>query len=100
MHNDVYNYVDLYYLCQEYKSQNLCPAGLLQLLPRPPKHWGNISMNIITYLPVIQIGYLLYIVFIDRLSKMAHFMAAPSNLDSKQLIQLFLCNVFYFHGIL
>ena len=89
MDKDVRRYVESCQLCQECKPQNVCSAGLLQPLPVPDKRWDSMSMDIITHLPVSDNGFSSCVVFIDRLSKMAHFVPATASLDSERLARLF-----------
>ena len=99
MDKDVCQYVESCQLCQECKPQNVCSAGLLQPLPVPDKRWESMSMDIITHLPMSDNGFLSYVVFIDRLSKMAHFVPATASLDSERLARLFVNNIFRLHGM-
>ena len=99
MEKDVRQYVESCLICQQCKSQNICPAGLLQPLPIPEKRWESISMDIITHLPLTSNGYSCCVVFIDRLSKMAHFVPATASLDSERLAKLFINNIFRLHGM-
>ena len=39
------------------------------------------------------------VVFVDRLSKMAHLAAVPDTIDSKGTVQLFIDRVFRHHGL-
>ena len=99
MTEDIRAYVESCKLCQEFKSQNKSPAGLLQPLPIPTKRWESVSMDIVTGLPETAEGYSGCVVFVDRLSKMAHFAAVSSRVDSEQLAQIFINNVFRLHGM-
>ena len=99
MEKDVREYVESCQLCQQCKSQNICPAGLLQPLPIPEKRWESMSMDIITHLPLSTNGYTSCVVFIDRLTKMAHFVPAKASLDSERLARLFVNHVFRLHGM-
>ena len=56
-------------------------------------------MDIITHLPVSDNGFSSCVVFIDRLSKMAHFVPATASLDSERLARLFVNNIFRLHGM-
>ena len=99
MRDDVKAYVESCKLCQEYKSQNKSAAGLLQPLPLLAKRWESISMDIVSGLPETATGYTGCVVFVDRLSKMAHFVAVPSTVDSEHLAQIFLDHIFCLHGM-
>ena len=59
--------------CQRNKASSHKPKGVLQPLPVPARCWGSISTDFITGLPRTANGYDAILVFVDRLSKMAHF---------------------------
>ena len=99
MEKDIREYVESCQLCQQCKSQNMCSAGLLQPLPIPEKRWESIAMDIITHLPLSINGYSSCVVFIDRLSKMAHFVPATASLSSERLAKLFVDHIFRLHGM-
>ncbi|KZS00800.1 Uncharacterized protein APZ42_002753, partial [Daphnia magna] len=56
MHRSVHAYVLACADCQRNKSSNLPPAGLMQPLPVPGQKWEQITMDLITDLPVTQHG--------------------------------------------
>ena len=53
----------------------------------------------VSELPEIASGFSGCMVFVDRLSKMTHFVAVSSTVDSTELAQIFLDNVFRLHGM-
>ena len=85
-------------ICQQAKTLNTSPAGLLQPLPIPAQVWEDISMDFITGLPNSG-GYTAILVVVDRLSKYAHFMPMKSDYTAKQVAELFFNTVVKLHGM-
>ena len=54
-------------------------------------------MDIVSGLPETASGCTGCVVFVDQLSKMTHFVAVPSTVDSEHLAQIFLDHVFRLH---
>ena len=73
MRKDVNTYVQGCTICQRSKGVQRRPAGTLQPLPIPDTAWDEISMDLITQLPVSKRGFSAILVVVDRLTKMAHF---------------------------
>ncbi|WVZ52625.1 LOW QUALITY PROTEIN: hypothetical protein U9M48_003668 [Paspalum notatum var. saurae] len=71
---DVENFVKQCLTCQQAKHSLSHPAGLLQPLPIPAGVWQDLSMDFIEGLPKSE-GYSTIMVVVDRLTKMAHFVA-------------------------
>ena len=76
---DIRKYVLSCDSCQRIKASQQRPAGLLQPMPTPTSNWESISMDFITHLPATKDGKDTIVVFVDMLSKMAHFVAARST---------------------
>ena len=85
--------------CQINKPDNQLPAGLLQPMPIPGRRWESVSMDLIVKLPRTERGHDSIVVFVDRLSKMAHLAACAETIEAHQLAQLFLERVFAHHGM-
>ena len=49
-------------VCQQRKSEQIFPAGLLQPLLIPKQKWESISMDFITRLPKVQGNDFIYVV--------------------------------------
>ena len=79
---DITAYVQACATCQRSKPQAKRPAGLLQPLPVPDKFWASVSMDLITGLPKTSAGLDCIVVFVDRLSKMTHFVGCKGTVDS------------------
>ena len=69
---------------------------LLQVLER---RWSSISVDLITGLPVTVNDNTCIVVFVDRLSKMVHFAAAPTDTGALKCAKLFRHNVIKLHGM-
>lgn len=85
-------------LCQRSKSTNQKPAGLLQPLPIPDTNWEHVSLDLIGPLPTTANGFNCIVTVVDKLSKMAHFIATTTELDAPDLARLMMSNVFKLHG--
>jgi hypothetical protein len=84
--------------CQRTKLQHKSPSGLLRPLPIPTDLWRSISLDFIVKLPTSN-GFNSILVVVDRLSKMAHFIACNESITSPELAELMLRNVFRLHGL-
>lgn len=84
--------------CQRIKPTSQAPPGLLQPLPVPERPWAQISMDLITDLPLCA-GYDSIAVFVDTFSKMAHFVPCCKTITAPELARLFTDNIFKLHGM-
>ncbi|GJP80421.1 hypothetical protein CLOP_g10624 [Closterium sp. NIES-67] len=99
MADDVRNYVSSCTACQIMKSSHQRAAGLLQPLDPPELPWQHITMDYVTGLPAGQSGNDAILMVIDRLTKMAHFIACQQSIIAEQTAQLFIANVIRLHGL-
>ncbi|GMF53805.1 unnamed protein product [Phytophthora fragariaefolia] len=84
--------------CQQVKSAP--HAGVpLASLPVPSGCWQSISMDFVFGLPPDATGNTGVVVFVDRLSKMAHLAAVPNTIDGEGTAMMFLDRVFRQHGL-
>ena len=95
---DCKSYVESCAVCAQAKSIRKKPAGLLCPLPTPEHPWSAISMDLITDLPAVNDNNSI-LVFVDRFTKMAHFIPCSKALTSAQLADLFVNNVLRLHGL-
>ncbi|KAG3124489.1 hypothetical protein PI126_g23236 [Phytophthora idaei] len=84
--------------CQRTKSSPHAAAPLASL-PVPTGCWQSISMDFVFGLPKDKAGNTGIVVFVDRLSKMAHLAAVPDTTDGEGTTLLFLYRVFRQHGL-
>lgn len=98
MRSWINSYVKTCDLCQRTKSTKHHKYGLLQPLPIPQGPWLSLSMDEIQDLPLSN-GYDRILVFVDRLTKMAHFIPAQGTDSARDLAGHFLQHVFRLHGL-
>lgn len=97
--NFVNTYVNGCHTCRRNKTPRHKPYGPLQSLPIPSQPWKSISMDAIVELPVSN-GYDSIMVFVDRLTKQAHFVPYTSKgFGVKQLAKMFRQNIVRLHGL-
>ena len=96
---DVEAYVQRCPSCQRNKPRNTAPPGKLIPLPTPPGPWTHITMDMITGFTETPRGHDAIMVFVDRLTKMAHFCPCAKTLTSSQLAAMFIDRVFRLHGL-
>ncbi|KAJ9510442.1 hypothetical protein QJQ45_015921, partial [Haematococcus lacustris] len=94
----VHDYIRTCTHCQRNKSSTTKPFGLLQPLPVPQHWWEQVSMDLITQLPVTSAGHDA-IVFVDKLTKMIHTVPTTTTVSAPELAQLFFDSVFKYHGL-
>ncbi|KAJ9525275.1 hypothetical protein QJQ45_020806, partial [Haematococcus lacustris] len=99
MRADVRYYVSTCDACQRDKASTLKPGGLLNPLSIPDYRWESVSMDFITKLPSGAHGYDAICVFVDRLSKMVHFVPCREDLKARRFAQLFIDHVYKLHGM-
>ena len=93
----VEDYIATCMRCARNKSRRHRPHGFLQPLPVPDRPWSSISMDFIEQLPTSK-DYDAILVVVDRLSKMAHFLACTGHTTSKDLADMMLRFIFSQHG--
>src|SRR4051812_49105804 len=100
MSDSVKSFVTSCDYCQRNKTSQLAPAGLLQPLPIPTQNWQQISMDFITQLPKTKTTHKdAIVVFVDRLSKQAHFEAMNTTATAPDVAKIFLNTIFRHHGL-
>lgn len=99
MGKDVQKYITSCDSCQRNKSSNLQPAGLLQPLTTPSKRWEQVTMDFIVQLPTTRNKHDAIVVFLDRLSKRAHFCPTHTSVTAPEVAKIFFSNIFKNHGL-
>jgi hypothetical protein len=99
MREDVARYVTNCVSCARNKARRHAPHGRLQTIPVPEKPWHSVSMDSIVKLPVTARGHDSICVFVDRLTKMVHFVPCKEKLSAKGFAELNVDHVFRYHGL-
>src|SRR5579871_3641008 len=99
MYKFIKNYVQSCDTCQRTKSRTTKENGLLHPLPVPRQPWDEISLDLVTHLPRTPRGHDAIVVFVDRLSKQAHFIPTTSKVTAKKLAEIFFKEIFRLHGM-
>ncbi|KAI5675744.1 hypothetical protein M9H77_06694 [Catharanthus roseus] len=98
MQDEVESYVRTCLICQQDKVEQNAPSGLLDPLPIPKRPWESVSMDFITSLPKSE-GFGNIVVVVDRFSKYATFIPAPTDCTAEVTARLFLKNVVKLWGV-
>jgi hypothetical protein len=90
-----------FYLCSvsEKQARRHKPYGLLQPLPVPEKPWHMVTFNFIAKLSKTSRGNDSFCVFVDKLTKLVHFVACKEEVSAKESAELYVDHVFYLHGL-
>jgi transposase InsO family protein len=99
MRADVERYVKTCDLCQRNKVSTQAKPGLLQPLPVPEHRWQSVTVDLTVGLPRTKSGKDGVLVFVDRLTKYAHFVPASTSMGAKDFARKFVKHVFANHGL-
>ena len=99
MSSDVFKYVRSCLLCQQNKSSNQAPSGLLHPIPMPDRRWQCVTMDFIGPLPMTKRGHDFVVVFVDKYSKMVHYAATNITVTAQQTASIFLNEIVRYHGV-
>jgi hypothetical protein len=99
MDETVRRYVTSCDACQRNKPSQQSPMGLMRPLPIPTRPWQQVSMDLITQLPRSRKGNDAIVVFVDKLTKMVHYVATTTTVSAPQLATLFMREVVRLHGV-
>jgi RNase H-like domain found in reverse transcriptase/Integrase zinc binding domain/Chromo (CHRromatin Organisation MOdifier) domain len=94
----VKDYVNSCYSCQQAKAPRHPRHGELASLPVPTSPWKGLSCEFITDLPVSN-GLDSILVFVDRMTKMVHFIPCSKTTDAPEFARLFVSNIVRLHGL-
>ena len=102
MKQEIEDFVGKCHHCQTNKSSSKNsqkPAGLHQPLPIPSRRWEVVSMDFITCLSLTDAGYDAILVFVDKLSKMVHFVPTQTTITAEDFACLYVQNIIKLHGL-
>jgi hypothetical protein len=83
--------------CQRIEPRTEKPYGSSMPLPVSTRPWESVSIDFITNLYPNVDGHDAILIVVCTLSKMAHFIPCNSTVNSRQLVKLFLDNVYRPH---
>jgi hypothetical protein len=96
---DVIKYISCCVLCQRGKARCHRPFGAFQPLPIPEKAWQTVTFDFIVKLPRTPRGNDSVCVFVDKLTKMVHFVACREDLSAKDFAELYIDRIWSLHGL-
>ena len=96
---DVRDYVLGCPVCQQEKSVNKLPAGLLEPLTLPEQKWADVSMDFIMGLPRTDSGNDGILTVVDRATKMVHLVPVKQTITAAETAQIYWQNVGKIHGL-
>ncbi|RVW50368.1 Transposon Tf2-2 polyprotein [Vitis vinifera] len=96
--DEVEAYVRTCLVCQQDKVEQRQPRGLLEPLPVAERPWDSVTMDFIIGLPKLEDSGSI-IVVVDRFSKYATFIAAPTDCTAEETARLFLKHVVKYWGL-
>jgi hypothetical protein len=98
MQTTVENYINSCHLCQTSKAPRHPRHGELASLPVPTSPWKGLSCDFITDLPLSN-GMDSILVFVDRMTKMSHFLPCLKSTSAPDFARLFVSHVVKLHGL-
>ena len=99
MREMIHKYISECQQCQQNKFSTQSKLGLLHPIKSPDTPWHTITMDLITKLPKTTSGYDCIVVYVDKLTKMVHYVPTTTDISGEQLAKLTIDNVVKLHGI-
>jgi hypothetical protein len=97
MKTDIAGHVTWCDICNRIKAEHQRLAGLLKPLDVPMWKWESVFMDFIVGLPRTPKGHDSICVIVDRLTKVAHFIAVRINYRRNKLADLYVDNILRLH---
>src|SRR3569623_142014 len=99
MAKNISSFVSKCAVCQRDKACRHRPYGALQPLEVPEKPWHTVTFEFFVLLPKTERGNDSICVFVDKLTKVGHFVACQETLSAKDFASLYVDNIFRLHGL-
>ncbi|CAN6462677.1 unnamed protein product [Victoria cruziana] len=99
MKNDIAEFVARCLICQQIKVEHQRPGGLLSPLEIPEWKWEEITTDFVMGLPRTRRKHDAIWVIVDRLTKVAHFLAIRMTTPIKKLADLYINEIVRLHGV-
>ena len=99
LHRHVKEYVNTCVPCQRNKPSSQTPLGLLQPIPTPEQRFHTWTMDLITQLPRTKSGHDAIVVWVDKCSKLKHYVPTVTEVTAPKLATLFIDNIVRLHGL-
>ncbi|GJX50001.1 putative reverse transcriptase domain-containing protein [Tanacetum coccineum] len=99
MKRDIATHVSECLTCANVKAKHQRPSSLFQQLEILKWQWDKITMDFITKLPKTKSGHDTIWVIVDRLTKLAHFLAMKEDYGTKRLEKLYIDEIVTRHGV-
>ncbi|KAG8485773.1 hypothetical protein CXB51_019177 [Gossypium anomalum] len=98
MKRDVSNFVLKCLVCQQVKAEHQVPSRLLQPIMIPEWKWDKVTMDFVFGLPMTSSKKDAIWVFVDRLTKSAHFVPVHTDYSLDKLAGLYVSQIVRLHG--
>ena len=85
--------------CQQVKAEHQRPIGLLQPLEVAEWNWEHVTMDFVTHLPRTSHRYDAMWVIMDRLTKLAHFLAVRMTFTLEEFCRLYILEIVRLHEV-
>jgi len=99
MRRDIKQFISSCPSCQINKPVNTLPRGKYSAFEHPESRWTVISTNLITDLPRSVDGFDSVITFVDKYTRMVHFIPCMKTITAAEYSNVFVSNVFKLHGM-
>ncbi|GJW91733.1 putative reverse transcriptase domain-containing protein [Tanacetum coccineum] len=99
MKRDTATYVSKCLTCSKVKAEHQRPLGLLQQPKIPEWKWDKITIDFITKLPKTKSRHDTIWVIVDKLTKLAHFLAMREDSSTERLAKLYIDEIVARHGV-
>ncbi len=99
LHRHIKEYVSTCISCQQMKSSNQQPLGLLQPIPPPEQRFHTWTLDFITALPRTKRGHDAITVAVEKTTKLAHYIPTVTDSGAPEQALLFFDNIVKLHGL-